>query len=223
MVRIEFLVGVGRGGQHGDVSDSHVTPFRLAVPEGELDDLRARLLATRWPEPATDPAQGVGLEELRTMCAYWSDRYDWRRVEARLNSIGQFRTSIDGLRIHFLHARPSDPDTLALVLTHGWPGSVIEFLEVIGPLNEAGFHCVVPSLPGFGWSDKPAEVGMERRADHTPGHPNGASWLSPLRCAGQRLGHERECDARAAGCPPHRGHPPDAAAGATRSSHAGRA
>ena len=114
------------------------------------------------------------------LCAYWSDRYDWRRAEARLNSIGQFRTSIDGLRIHFLHARSTDPDALALVLTHGWPGSLIEFLEVIEPLNEAGFHCVVPSLPGYGWSDKPAEVGwnVERIA---------RAWASLMA----RLGYRR--------------------------------
>jgi epoxide hydrolase len=136
-----------------------VTPFRVAVPQFDLDDLRARLGATRWPEPATDPGQGVALDELQALCAYWADGYEWRSVEARLNGIGQYRTTIDGLGIHFLHRRSNDPDALPLVLTHGWPGSVIEFLEVIGPLNEAGFHCVVPSLPGHGWSDKPAEVG----------------------------------------------------------------
>jgi pimeloyl-ACP methyl ester carboxylesterase len=136
-----------------------VTPFHLAIAESELDDLRARLGATRWPEPATDAAQGVALEELQARCAYWAEDYDWRRAEARLNGIGQFHTTIDGLRIHFLHARSPEPDALPLVLTHGWPGSVIEFLEVIGPLNEAGFHCVVPSLPGYGWSDKPAAPG----------------------------------------------------------------
>ncbi len=136
-----------------------VTPFHLAIAESELDDLRARLGATRWPEPATDAVQGVALEELQARCAYWAEGYDWRRAEARLNGIGQFRTTIDGLGIHFLHARSPEPDALPLVLTHGWPGSVIEFLEVIGPLNEAGFHCVVPSLPGYGWSDKPAAPG----------------------------------------------------------------
>jgi pimeloyl-ACP methyl ester carboxylesterase len=143
-----------------------VTPFHLAVPESELDDLQARLHATRWPEPATDAAQGVALQELQALCAYWADGHDWRRTEARLNTIGQFRTTIDGLGIHFLHARSSDPDALPLVLTDGWPGSVIEYLDVIGPLNEAGFHCVVPSLPGYGWSDKPAETGwgVERTA-----------------------------------------------------------
>ena len=136
-----------------------VTPFHLAVPDDDLNDLRARLLATRWPEPATDAAQGIALDELQALCTYWADGYDWRRAEERLNTIGQFRTAVDGLGIHFLHARASDPHALPLVLTHGWPGSVIEFLDVIGPLNEAGFHCVVPSLPGYGWSDKPAEAG----------------------------------------------------------------
>jgi pimeloyl-ACP methyl ester carboxylesterase len=136
-----------------------VIPFHVAVPEGELNDVRARLRATRWPEPATDATQGVALQEVQALCAYWADGYDWRMVEAQLNRVGQFRTRIDGLGIHFLHARSSKPNALPLILTHGWPGSVIEFLGVIGPLNAAGFHCVVPSLPGFGWSDKPAEVG----------------------------------------------------------------
>jgi pimeloyl-ACP methyl ester carboxylesterase len=136
-----------------------VTRFRLAIPDTELEDLRARLRATRWPEAATDLTQGVALDKLWELCDYWADGYDWRRVEARLNAIGQFKTTIDGLGIHFLHARSTDPDALPLVLTHGWPGSVVEFLEVIEPLNRAGFHCVVPSLPGYGWSDKPAEPG----------------------------------------------------------------
>jgi epoxide hydrolase len=157
-----------------------VTPFHLAVPEFDLDDLRARLRATRWPEPATDPAQGVALPVLQSLCAYWADGYDWRKAESRLNGIGQFRTTIDGLGIHFLHARASDPDALPLVLTHGWPGSVIEFLDVIGPLNDAGFHCVVPSLPGYGWSDQPADVGwgVERI---------GRAWATLMA----RLGYDR--------------------------------
>jgi epoxide hydrolase len=141
------------------MASDDVTPFTLDVPADALDDLRERLHATRWPEPATDPAQGVALEELQALCAYWADDYDWRRAEARLNSIGQFRTTINGLGIHFLHARSTEPGALPLLLTHGWPGSVIELLEVIRPLNDAGFHCVVPSLPGYGFSDKPAAVG----------------------------------------------------------------
>ena len=136
-----------------------VTPFHLAIPDDELEDLRSRLRATRWPEPATDSTQGIALDELQALCAHWADGYDWRRAEEWLNSIGQFRTTIDGLGIHFLHARSSDPDALPLVLTHGWPGSVVEFRDVVERLNDAGFHCVVPSLPGYGWSDKPAVAG----------------------------------------------------------------
>jgi epoxide hydrolase len=145
-------------GEDGRMTGDAITPFNLAVPEHDLEDLRTRLRAARWPEPATDETQGVALEELQALCTYWADGYDWRRAEASLNRIG-FRTTIDGLGIHFLHVRSSDPHALPIVLTHGWPGSVVEFLDVIGELSEAGFHCVVPSLPGYGWSDKPAEVG----------------------------------------------------------------
>jgi pimeloyl-ACP methyl ester carboxylesterase len=167
-------------GEYWRMSSDAVTPFHLAVPDGELNDLRERLVATRWPEPATDAAQGVALDELQALCSYWADGYDWRRAEDRLNTIGQFRTTVDGLGIHFLHARASDPHALPLVLTHGWPGSVVEFLGVIGPLNEAGFHCVVPSLPGYGWSDKPAEAGwgVERIA---------RAWATLM----DRLGYDR--------------------------------
>src|SRR5689334_331518 len=95
--------------------------FELTVAEAELEDLRARLRTTRWPEAETDASQGVPLAELQALCAYWAERYDWRRAESRLNAVGQFRTTIDGLPIHFLHARSSLPGALALVLTHGWP------------------------------------------------------------------------------------------------------
>jgi pimeloyl-ACP methyl ester carboxylesterase len=136
-----------------------IEPFAPCVPDAELEQLRARLRATRWPEPETDPAQGVALAGLRDLCAYWADGYDWRICERRLAAIGEFRTTIGGLGIHFLHARSSHRDALPLILTHGWPGSVIEFLDVLEPLTAAGFHCVVPSLPGYGWSDKPREPG----------------------------------------------------------------
>jgi pimeloyl-ACP methyl ester carboxylesterase len=142
----------------GGMSDA-VEPFELAVPDVELDDLRNRLRATRWPNRETDPRQGVSLEELQALCTYWADGYDWRPLERRLNAVPQFRTTIDGVGIHFLHARSPRDDALPLVLTHGWPGSVVELLAVIEPLNAAGFHCVVPSLPGYGWSDKPVEPG----------------------------------------------------------------
>nr|WP_042194196.1 epoxide hydrolase family protein [Kibdelosporangium sp. MJ126-NF4]CEL21153.1 Epoxide hydrolase [Kibdelosporangium sp. MJ126-NF4]CTQ96281.1 Epoxide hydrolase (EC 3.3.2.9) [Kibdelosporangium sp. MJ126-NF4] len=145
-----------------------VTPFRLNVPEAVLIDLRRRLAATRWPERETDTSQGPQLDKVRKLVAYWQTRYDWRRVERRLNDFGQFRTRVDGLGIHFLHVRSKHRDALPIVLTHGWPGSVVEFLNVIGPLTdptafggraEDAFHVVVPSLPGYGFSDKPTGPG----------------------------------------------------------------
>jgi epoxide hydrolase len=147
-----------------------VTEFRIAIPDAELNDLRARLCAARWPERETvqDWSQGVPLAYLRELCAYWADEYDWRATEARLNALPQFRTTIDGLAIHYLHVRSPQPDALPLIITHGWPGSIIEFLEVIGPLTDPtayggdaaeAFHVVCPSLPGYGFSDKPTEPG----------------------------------------------------------------
>jgi pimeloyl-ACP methyl ester carboxylesterase len=136
-----------------------IEPFTLAIAERELDDLRGRLRATRWPEPATDPRQGVALEHLQQRCALWVSHYDWRATERQLNTTPQFTTTIDGLKIHFLHARSSRSDAFPLILTHGWPGSVVEFLDVLPSLTDDGFHCVVPSLPGYGWSEKPTEPG----------------------------------------------------------------
>jgi pimeloyl-ACP methyl ester carboxylesterase len=147
-----------------------VTEFRLDVPESELEDLRARLRHTRWPERETvdDWTQGVPLAYLRDLCAYWADEYDWRTTEARLNALAQFRTTIDGLAIHFLHVRSPHADALPLVITHGWPGSIVEFLKIIGPLTDPtahggdasdAFNVVCPSLPGYGFSDKPARPG----------------------------------------------------------------
>jgi pimeloyl-ACP methyl ester carboxylesterase len=137
-----------------------ISPFELRVPEADLDDLRERLRRTRWAERQTvdDWSQGVPLDYLRELCAYWADEYDWRATEERLNRLGQFRTELNGLGIHFLHVRSSRPDALPLVLTHGWPGSVIEFGKVIEPLRE-DFHLVIPSLPGYGFSDKPVRTG----------------------------------------------------------------
>ena len=147
-----------------------MTPFRLDVPEDALRDLRERLVRTRWPEAETvgDWSQGVPLAYVRELCRYWADEYDWRATEARLNRLPQFRTEIDGLGIHFIHVRSPHPDALPLVLTHGWPGSVIEFLEVVSPLTDPvahggeardAFHIVCPSLPGYGFSDRPARAG----------------------------------------------------------------
>jgi pimeloyl-ACP methyl ester carboxylesterase len=145
-------------------------PFHLDVPDAELDDLRDRLARTRWPSAETvgDWSQGVPLAWLRDMCGYWAGGYDWRTVEARLNAMGQWRTVIDGLGIHFLHVRSPEPGALPLLLTHGWPGSVIEFLDVLGPLADPrahggdpadAFHVVCPSLPGYGFSDAPGTTG----------------------------------------------------------------
>jgi pimeloyl-ACP methyl ester carboxylesterase len=158
-----------------------VTPFRIDVPDSELRELRERLRRTRWPERETvaDWSQGVPLDYVRELCRYWADEYDWRATEARLNALPQFRTEIDGLGIHFLHVRSPRPDALPLVLTHGWPGSIVEFSKVIEPLSDA-FHVVCPSLPGYGFSDKPAEPGwgVERIA---------AAWARLMA----RLGYER--------------------------------
>ncbi len=147
-----------------------VEPFRIAVPEEDLTELRTKLRSTRWPERETvdDWSQGVPLNYLRELCEYWAGQYDWRATEARLNAIPQYRTDIDGLGIHFLHVRSPEPDAVPLVLTHGWPGSIIEFEEVIGPLADPvahggqakdAFHVVCPTLPGFGFSDRPAGRG----------------------------------------------------------------
>jgi epoxide hydrolase len=155
-----------------------VTPFRIEIPEADLIDLRERLERTRWPDDETvdDWSQGVPLAYLRELCRYWAKGYDWRATETRLNALPQFRTEIDGLGIHFMHARSSHPNALPLIITHGWPGSIVEFLKVIGPLTDPtayggdptdAFHVVCPSLPGYGFSDKPAQPGwnVERIAN----------------------------------------------------------
>nr|WP_240502324.1 epoxide hydrolase family protein [Sphingomonas panacis] len=147
-----------------------ITPFSVSVPQADLDDLRRRLAATRLPdkESVGDWSQGVPLAKAQSLLDYWQDRYDWRKFEARLNKLPQFRTTIDGIGIHFLHVRSVHAEALPLILTHGWPGSIIEFLDVIEPLvdpvrhggsAEDAFHLVIPSLPGFGFSDKPVEPG----------------------------------------------------------------
>jgi pimeloyl-ACP methyl ester carboxylesterase len=149
-----------------------VTPFRIETSEAELDDLRTRLRWTRWPERETvgDWSQGVPLGYLTGLCRYWEKDYDWPARQRRLNELPQFRTEIGGLGIHFIHARSPHPAALPLVMTHGWPGSVAEFAKVIGPLTDPvahggspgdAFHVVCPSLPGFGFSDKPAEPGWD--------------------------------------------------------------
>ena len=151
-------------------SDAEIRPFRIDVPQADLDDLRDRLARTRWPDelPGLGWSRGVPLAYLRQLAAYWADGYDWRKHEARLNQYPQFTTTIDGANIHFLHVRSPEPDALPLILTHGWPGSVVEFLKVIGPLSDPrahggdpadAFHLVIPSLPGYGLSGPTREPG----------------------------------------------------------------
>ena len=152
-----------------------IRPFRFEAPEEQLAELRRRVTATRWPseELVADRSQGVQLATVQALARYWAEGYDWRRCEARLNALPQFTTEIDGVDVHFVHVRSPHPDALPLVMTHGWPGSVVELLDTIGPLTdptahggraEDAFHLVVPSLPGYGFSSEPTELGWERAA-----------------------------------------------------------
>jgi pimeloyl-ACP methyl ester carboxylesterase len=150
--------------------EAEVRPFRIDVPEEDLLELRRRIAETRWPtkELVEDRSQGVQLATLQELARYWATDYDWRKCEEKLNALPQFITEIDGLDIHFIHVRSQHEDALGLIMTHGWPGSVIELLETIGPLTdptahggeaEDAFHLVLPSLPGYGSSGEPAELG----------------------------------------------------------------
>jgi pimeloyl-ACP methyl ester carboxylesterase len=149
---------------------SDVRPFRIEIPDADLADLQRRLRATRWPDAETpgDWTQGVPLAYMQEICAHWADRYDWRATEDRLNALPQYVTNVDGLDVHFIHVRSRHAGALPLVITHGWPGSVVEFLKVIGPLADPvahggdaadAFHVVCPSLPGYGFSGKPTRTG----------------------------------------------------------------
>ena len=149
-----------------------IRPFRINVPEEDLDELRRRVLATRWPvrETVTDESQGVPLATIQELVRYWAADYDWRKVEAKLNALPQFITEIDGLDIHFIHVRSKHENALPLIVTHGWPGSVIEQLKIIDPLTNPtahgasasdAFHLVIPSMPGYGFSAKPTTPGWD--------------------------------------------------------------
>jgi pimeloyl-ACP methyl ester carboxylesterase len=150
---------------------SVLEPFRIGIADAEIDELRTRLRRTRWPEEETvdDWSQGVPLGWLQSLCQYWADAYDWRATERRLNGIAQFRTTIDGVAIHFMHVRSPHPSATPLVLTHGWPGSFLEFERALAPLTDPAaygdpglaFHVVVPSLPGYGFSDRPGTTGWD--------------------------------------------------------------
>jgi pimeloyl-ACP methyl ester carboxylesterase len=152
------------------MSDLEVRPFRIDVPEEDLVDLRRRIAATQWPEKETvaDESQGVPLATIQELARYWATDYDWRKCEAKLNALPQFITEIDGLDIHFIHVRSEHEDALPLIVTHGWPGSIIEQLKILGPLTdptahggsaEDAFDVVIPSMPGYGFSGKPTSTG----------------------------------------------------------------
>ena len=151
---------------------TEIRPFQLEVPEEALEDLRRRIQATRLPskEPVADRSQGVQLATIQALATYWASEYDWRRAEAKLNALPQFITEIDGVDIHFIHVRSAHEGALPLIMTHGWPGSVVELLETVSPLTdptahggdaEDAFHLVLPSVPGYGFSGEPTDVGWE--------------------------------------------------------------
>ncbi|HYO37630.1 MAG TPA: alpha/beta fold hydrolase [Geodermatophilus sp.] len=168
-----------------------IRPFRFEAPEEQLAELRRRVTATRWPsrELVPDRSQGVQLATAQALARYWAEEYDWRRCEARLGALPQFTTEIDGVDVHFVHVRSPHPDALPLVMTHGWPGSVVELLDTVGPLTdptahggsaEDAFHLVLPSLPGYGFSSEPREVGWDLAR-------TARAWAELMR----RLGYDR--------------------------------
>ena len=168
-----------------------IRPFQVEVPEEELAELRRRIAATRWPskELVPDRSQGVQLATVQELARYWTSEYDWRKCEAKLNALPQFTTEIDGVEIHFIHVRSRHENALPLIMTHGWPGSVVELLETIGPLTdptahggtaEDAFHLVLPSMPGYGFSSEPTEPGWDASRV-------GRAWAELMR----RLGYTR--------------------------------
>lgn len=154
----------------GNQAADGIRPFHVEIPEAALTDLRQRILATRWPdkETVTDRTQGVKLDQIQTLVKYWGTDYDWRKTEAKLNALPQFVTNVDGLDIHFIHVRSKNPNALPIIITHGWPGSIFELLKIIGPLTDPeayggkasdAFDVVIPSMPGYGFSEKPKGTG----------------------------------------------------------------
>ncbi|SHF36025.1 Pimeloyl-ACP methyl ester carboxylesterase [Seinonella peptonophila] len=172
-------------------SDTSIRPFRITIPQSDLDDLQARLTQTRWPVELPDIGgnDGVPLGYMKELVDYWRTSYDWRKQEAKLNEFPQFTTTIDGTNIHFLHVRSPEKDAFPLILTHGWPGSIVEFLDIIGPLTDPrsygedpvnAFHVVIPSIPGFGFSGPTPENGWN-------GQRIALAWAELMR----RLGYDR--------------------------------
>ena len=191
--------------------DAAIRSFRVNVPDEQLADLRRRIAATRWPDRETvnDQSQGAQLAKLQELVRYWGTDYDWRKCEARLNALPQFMTTIDDVDIHFVHVRSSNPNALPVIVTHGWPGSVIEQLKIIDPLANPtahgasasdAFHVVVPSLPGYGFSGKPTGTGWDpdriarawaelmKRLGYTRYVAQGGDWGAPISSAMARQG-----------------------------------
>jgi len=171
--------------------ETHVRPFRIDIPQADLDDVRARLASTRWPDQLPDSGwdYGIPLDYVRQLAEYWRTSYDWRVHEQALNALPQFTTVIDGQRVHFLHIRSPEPDAIPLIITHGWPGSIVEFINIIGPLTNprahgadpaGAFHLIVPSIPGYGFSGPTGDRGWNVRRI-------AAAWDELMR----RLGYER--------------------------------
>jgi hypothetical protein len=215
------VVGVSTTRAAADAGTA-IRPFRVSVPDADLADLRRRLLATRWPDKETvsDRSQGVQLEKLQALVHYWGTGYDWRKVEAKLNALPQFVTNIDGVDIHFIHVRSRHPNALPVIVTHGWPGSIIEQLKIIGPLTdptahggraEDAFDVVIPSLPGYGFSGKPTGSGWDpdhiarawgelmKRLGYTQTSRRAAIGARPFR-ARWRVRPWRDCAASTSTC-----------------------
>ena len=186
--------------------DHSIRPFKVQVPQAALVDLRHRIADTRWPDRETvdDQSQGIQLAKLKPLVEYWGTGYDWRKAEAKLNALPQFMTTIDGVDIHFIHVRSRHPNAMPLIMTHGWPGSVFELLETVGPLTdptahggsaEDAFDLVLPSMPGYGFSGKPTDTGwgpdriarawaeLMKRLGYTRYVAQGGDWGSPVSSA----------------------------------------
>jgi len=198
------------GAHTGAAKAGDIRPFRVAIPEEDLNDLRRRIAATRWPDRETvqDQSQGIPLAKLQELVRHWGTAYDWRKAEAKLNSLPQFVTNIDGLDVHFIHVQSQHTSALPVIMTHGWPGSVFELVKVIGPLTDPtahggtaqdAFDLVFPSMPGYGFSGKPQDTGwgpdriartwaeLMRRLGYSRYVAQGGDWGSPVSSAMARL------------------------------------
>jgi microsomal epoxide hydrolase len=190
-LRTRIVLIARYGGHMSTVADTAIEPFRIEIPQADIDDLRDRLARTRWPDelPGVGWSYGAPLGYVRELAEHWRTAYNWRRYEARINELPQFTTTIEGAHVHFLHVRSPEPDALPLIITHGWPGSFVEYLELFGPLADPrahggnaadAFHLVVPTIPGFGFSGPTHETGWSAGRV-------ARAWVELMR----RLGYER--------------------------------